>query len=61
MSAGVVRCSPRGRAASYKKQSRNEHAVTEIIEMPGRGHSLTIDGGWREVCDTALAFVKRFV
>ncbi|MFI7705422.1 hypothetical protein [Nonomuraea sp. NPDC049480] len=47
--------------ASYKKQSRNEHAVTEIIEMPGRGHSLTIDGGWREVCDTALAFVKRFV
>jgi non-heme chloroperoxidase len=45
--------------ASYKKQKRNE-GVTEIVEIPGRGHSLTIDSGWREVCDTALAFVKRF-
>ena len=28
--------------------------------MKGRGHSLTIDSGWREVADTALEFVKRF-
>jgi hypothetical protein len=35
--------------------------VTEIVEIAGRGHALTIDHGWREVCDTALAFVKRFV
>jgi non-heme chloroperoxidase len=28
--------------------------------MPGRGHALIIDSGWREVADTALAFVKRF-
>jgi pimeloyl-ACP methyl ester carboxylesterase len=46
--------------ASYRKQARNEHAVTEIIEMPGRGHALTIDSGRREVADTALAFVQRF-
>ena len=46
--------------ASYKKQKRNAAAVTEIVEMPGRGHSLTIDSGWREVADTALAFVQRF-
>jgi pimeloyl-ACP methyl ester carboxylesterase len=46
--------------ASYKKQKRNE-GVTEIVEMPDRGHALTIDSGWREVADTALAFVKRFV
>jgi non-heme chloroperoxidase len=45
--------------ASYKKQKKNE-GVTEIIEIPNRGHALTIDSGWREVCDTALAFVKRF-
>jgi non-heme chloroperoxidase len=45
--------------ASYKKQKRNE-GVTEIVEIPRRGHSLTIDGGWREVCDKALEFVKRF-
>jgi non-heme chloroperoxidase len=46
--------------ASYKRQARNE-SVTEIVEMPNRGHALTIDSGWREVADTALAFVKRFV
>ena len=46
--------------AAYKRQKRNE-AVTEIVKVPNRGHSLTIDSGWREVADTALAFVKRFV
>ena len=46
--------------ASFKKQKRNE-GVTEIVKMTGRGHSLTIDHGWREVADTSLAFVKRFV
>jgi non-heme chloroperoxidase len=45
--------------ASYKKQQRNP-GVTEIVEIPGRGHALTIDSGWREVADTALGFVKRF-
>jgi non-heme chloroperoxidase len=45
--------------ASFKKQKRNE-GVTEFAEMPNRGHALTIDSGWREVADTALAFVKRF-
>lgn len=46
--------------ASYKRQKRNQ-AVTEIIEMPNRGHGLVIDSGWREVADTALTFVQRFV
>jgi pimeloyl-ACP methyl ester carboxylesterase len=46
--------------ASYKRQSRNE-AVTEIAQIPNRGHSLTIDSGWREVAQTALDFVRRFV
>ena len=45
--------------ASFKKQKRNE-GVTEIVEIPDRGHALTIDSGWREVADTALAFVQRF-
>lgn len=45
--------------AIYDKQKRNI-AVTEFVEMPNRGHSLTIDNGWRDVADTALAFVKRF-
>jgi non-heme chloroperoxidase len=46
--------------AAYKKQKRNK-GVTEIVKVAGRGHSLTIDHGWRDVADTALAFVKRFV
>jgi non-heme chloroperoxidase len=46
--------------ASYKQQVGNE-GVTEIVEMPGRGHALTIDSGWREVADAALTFVRRFV
>ncbi|HET8757832.1 MAG TPA: alpha/beta hydrolase [Solirubrobacteraceae bacterium] len=45
--------------ASYKRQRRNP-AVTEIAKIPGRGHSLTIDSGWREVAETALRFVQRF-
>jgi pimeloyl-ACP methyl ester carboxylesterase len=46
--------------ASYKRQSLNE-SVTEIVEMPGRGHALVIDSGWREVADIALAFVERYI
>ena len=45
--------------ASFKRQRRNP-GVTEIVEIKGRGHALTIDSGWQEVADTALAFVKRF-
>ncbi len=45
--------------ASYKREKRNA-GVTEIVKIPNRGHALTIDNGWREVADTALAFVKRF-
>jgi non-heme chloroperoxidase len=45
--------------ASYKHQQQNP-SVTEIVEMPGRGHALTIDSRWHEVADTALAFVQRF-
>jgi pimeloyl-ACP methyl ester carboxylesterase len=46
--------------ASFKRQQRNQ-GVTEIKKIPNRGHSLTIDSGWREVAQTALDFVKRFV
>lgn len=43
--------------ASYRLQERNE-GITEIVEVPGRGHSLTLDSGWREVADIALNFVE---
>lgn len=46
--------------ASYKQQEKNP-SLTEIKEIPGRGHSLTIDHGWREVAETALAFIGQHV
>jgi pimeloyl-ACP methyl ester carboxylesterase len=46
-------------SASYKKERKNK-AVTEFVTVPGRGHALTIDSGWRDVADTTLEFVKRF-
>jgi pimeloyl-ACP methyl ester carboxylesterase len=46
--------------ASFKRERHNS-GVTEIEKFPGRGHSLTIDHGWKDVADRALAFVKRFV
>ncbi|UBU17153.1 alpha/beta hydrolase [Nonomuraea gerenzanensis] len=47
--------------AAFERQSRNAHHRTEIAEIPGRGHSLIVDSGWREVCGTALTFIERFV
>jgi non-heme chloroperoxidase len=44
--------------AAYKREKRNL-SVTELEEMKGRGHALTIDSGWRDVADKALAFVQR--
>jgi pimeloyl-ACP methyl ester carboxylesterase len=45
--------------ASFKRQKRNK-GVTELAEIPGRGHALTIDSGWQEVAGRALAFAQRF-
>jgi len=44
--------------AAYKRQLRNS-ASTEIVKIPGRGHSLTIDSGWHDVASPALEFVKK--
>lgn len=46
--------------ASFNKQQRNP-GVTEITELKDRGHALIVDSGWKEVADTALEFVRRFV
>ncbi|HEX4436776.1 MAG TPA: alpha/beta hydrolase [Solirubrobacteraceae bacterium] len=46
--------------ASFKKQRHNT-GVTEILEVEGRSHGLTIDSGWQEVAEICLAFVKRFI
>jgi pimeloyl-ACP methyl ester carboxylesterase len=43
---------------AYKRQCRNGN-VTEIMEIPNRGHALTVDSGWREVADASLRFVRK--
>jgi non-heme chloroperoxidase len=47
--------------ATYKKQSKNKENLTEFSEIPGRGHSLTIDSGWQQVAQVSLDFITRFV
>lgn len=46
--------------AAYRRQKRNG-AISEFVQLSERGHALTIDAGWRDVADTALSFVQRFV
>jgi pimeloyl-ACP methyl ester carboxylesterase len=41
------------------KQYRHSSAVTDLLEFADRGHSLTIDGGWREVADASLAWLTK--
>jgi pimeloyl-ACP methyl ester carboxylesterase len=43
---------------STLKQYRDSTAVTELKQFEGRGHSLTIDHGWREVADATLEWLK---
>ncbi len=43
---------------SALKAYRNSPAVTEFKEFAGRGHSLTIDSGWRELAEYSLAWLK---
>lgn len=48
---------PEAITKSTMKQYRHSSAVTELVEFRDRGHSLTIDSGWREVADSVLSWV----
>ena len=43
---------------STLKRYRDSTAVTELKQFEGRGHSLTIDHGWKEVADAILDWLK---
>jgi pimeloyl-ACP methyl ester carboxylesterase len=49
---------PEAITKSTLKQYRHSSAVTELVEFGDRGHSLTIDSGWREVADRVLAWLS---
>ena len=51
---------PHAVAKSSFRHERKNRAETEIVAVPDRGHSLTIDSGWREVCDKALSFIQHY-
>ena len=40
------------------KQYRHSAAVTELRQFENRGHSLTIDSGWKDVADATLEWLK---
>lgn len=43
---------------STLKQYRDSVAVTELKQFEGRGHSLTIDGGWKDVAGAVLEWLS---
>lgn len=45
--------------ATFHKQLKNP-GITEFLEIPNRGHALTIDSGWQEVAESSLKFLQRF-
>ncbi|MFC1408551.1 alpha/beta hydrolase [Streptacidiphilus sp. N1-12] len=58
MAGGQDHTVPEAVVRATLKQYRHSEAVTDIVDFPDRGHSLTIDSGWREVADTALAWLR---
>jgi hypothetical protein len=49
---------PEAITKSALKQYRDSMAVTDVEEFD-RGHSLTIDSGWRDVADTCLTWLNQ--
>ncbi|MFL6112395.1 MAG: alpha/beta hydrolase [Catenulispora sp.] len=58
MTGGKDHTVPESVVRATLKQYRHSEAVTDITDFPDRGHSLTIDSGWREVADTALGWLR---
>jgi pimeloyl-ACP methyl ester carboxylesterase len=59
MSGGKDHTVPESVTRATLKQYRHSDAVTDFLVFPDRGHSLTIDSGWREVADATLAWLRR--
>jgi pimeloyl-ACP methyl ester carboxylesterase len=50
---------PAAITTSTRRLYHKSPAVTDLIEFLDRGHSLTIDHGWREVAQAALDWLKQ--
>jgi hypothetical protein len=49
---------PEAVSKSTYKQYQHSESTTELTEFADRGHSLTIDHGWREIADSVLSCLK---
>jgi pimeloyl-ACP methyl ester carboxylesterase len=59
MTGGKDHTVPEAVTRATLKQYRHSDAVTDLMEFPDRGHSLTVDAGWREVDDAALTWLSK--
>jgi pimeloyl-ACP methyl ester carboxylesterase len=59
MMGGQDHTVPEAITKSTLKQYRHSHAINDLIEFPDRGHSLTIDHGWRDVASTCLDWLAQ--
>jgi pimeloyl-ACP methyl ester carboxylesterase len=59
MMGGKDHTVPEAVTKSTVKQYRGSGAVTELVEFDDRGHSLTIDHGWRAVADECLSWLAK--
>ena len=50
---------PEAITKSTLKQYRGSSARTDLVEFKDRGHSLTIDSGWRGVADECLSWLAK--
>jgi non-heme chloroperoxidase len=55
---GKDRTVPATVSRQTQKLYRGSSAVTDLRSFPDRGHSLTIDSGWREVADSVLGWLR---
>lgn len=49
---------PRSVTAAVAKLYEDGPSVTDYQEFEGRGHSLTMDSGWRDIADASLAWLR---
>jgi pimeloyl-ACP methyl ester carboxylesterase len=59
MMGGQDHTVPEAITKSALKQYRHSHAINDLIEFPDRGHSLTIDHGWRDVATACLDWLDK--
>lgn len=59
ISGGADRTVPDTVTRTAYKMYGKSAAVTEFRQFPDRGHSLTVDAGWREIAQTALDWLTR--